>query len=35
LRAEYRYNRISNDETADADPGIDNGVLQVAWVFGR
>jgi hypothetical protein len=35
FQVEYRYHHISNDETATANPGIDNGVLQVAWVFGR
>lgn len=35
LRAEYRYHHISNDNTATANPGIDNGVFQVTYVFGR
>jgi Lipid A 3-O-deacylase (PagL) len=34
-RIEYRYHHISNDETADDNPGIDNGVIQVSWLFGR
>jgi hypothetical protein len=35
FRVEYRYHHISNDETATANPGVDNGVLQLSWVFGR
>jgi hypothetical protein len=35
LRAEYRYNHISNNYTATENPGIDNGVLQISWSFGR
>lgn len=35
LRAEYRYHHISNDNTATDNPGIDNGVFQVTYVFGR
>ena len=35
LRAEYRYPHISNDWTASQNPGIDSGLLQVAYVFGR
>lgn len=34
-RVEYHYHHISNHETANANPGIDNGVVQVSWVFGR
>jgi hypothetical protein len=34
-RVEYRYHHISNDETADDNPGIDNGVVQISWLFGR
>jgi opacity protein-like surface antigen len=34
-RVEYRYHHISNHETARDNPGIDAGVLQVSWVFGR
>ena len=34
-RVEYRYHHISNDETANDNPGIDNGVIQVSWLFGR
>jgi opacity protein-like surface antigen len=35
IRAEYRIHHISNNETAYENPGIDNGVLQVSWTFGR
>jgi len=34
-RAEYRYHHISNDDTANQNPGIDNGVFQLSYVFGR
>jgi hypothetical protein len=35
IRVEYRYHHISDADTSFFNPGIDNGVLQVAWVFGR
>ena len=35
IRAEYRYHHISNHSTAQANPGIDNGVFQLTWSFGR
>ena len=35
IRAEYRYHHISNDDTASANPGIDSGLFQVSYVFGR
>ncbi|MGH9591175.1 MAG: acyloxyacyl hydrolase [Terracidiphilus sp.] len=35
LRLEYRYHHISNDNTASGNPGIDNGLIQVTYVFGR
>jgi opacity protein-like surface antigen len=35
IRAEYRYHHISNHSTASANPGIDNGLLQVTYSFGR
>lgn len=35
LRADYRFHHISNHGTADANPGIDNGVLQVTYAIGR
>lgn len=35
VRAEYRYHHISNDDTANENPGIDNGLIQVTYAFGR
>lgn len=35
IRAEYRYHHISNHNTATANPGIDNGLFQVTYTFGR
>ena len=35
IRAEYRYHHISNSETASQNPGIDTGLYQVTYVFGR
>jgi hypothetical protein len=35
IRAEYRYHHISNAGTADLNPGIDNGLFQVTYAFGR
>ena len=35
VRAEYRYHHISNHGTASDNPGIDSGVFQVTYVFGR
>lgn len=35
LRFEYRYHHISNDGTATINPGIDNGLVQVTYSFGR
>jgi opacity protein-like surface antigen len=35
IRAEYRYHHISNHDTANFNPGIDNGLLQVTYSFGR
>jgi len=35
IRAEYRYHHISNDNTARYNPGIDNGVIQFTYCFGR
>lgn len=34
LRFEYRYHHISNHGTAPNNPGIDNGLFQVSYVFG-
>ena len=35
IRVEYRYHHISDADTSFFNPGIDNGVFQAAWVFGR
>lgn len=35
VRAEYRYHHISNHGTANDNPGIDNGLIQVTYAFGR
>jgi hypothetical protein len=35
IRAEYRYHHISNNDTAFDNPGIDSGVLQLTYSFGR
>jgi len=35
IRAEYRFHHISNAYTADANPGIDSGMFQVTYAFGR
>lgn len=35
VRAEYRYHHISNDWTASSNPGIDSGLFQVSYTFGR
>lgn len=35
IRAEYRYHHISNHETAGENPGIDNGLFQITYAFGR
>ena len=35
IRAEYRYHHFSNNNTADANPGVDNGILQVTYSFGH
>jgi len=35
MRAEYRYHHISNHDTAQDNPGIDNGLFQITWSFGR
>lgn len=33
IRFEYRYHHISNHETAQFNPGIDNGLFQVTYCF--
>jgi opacity protein-like surface antigen len=35
IRCEYRYHHISNHNTANANPGIDNGLFQMTYTFGR
>lgn len=35
IRAEFRYHHISNHNTATENPGIDNGLFQVTYSFGR
>jgi opacity protein-like surface antigen len=35
IRVEYRYHHISNHNTAQENPGIDSGLLQATYVFGR
>jgi hypothetical protein len=35
IQFEYRYHHISNHSTANANPGIDNGVFKVTYAFGR
>jgi opacity protein-like surface antigen len=35
IRAEYRFHHISNHGTAPYNPGIDNGLFQVTYSFGR
>lgn len=35
IRAEYRYHHISNKYTADSNPGIDSGLVQITYAFGR
>jgi Lipid A 3-O-deacylase (PagL) len=35
IRAEYRFHHISNHGTAEENPGIDNGLFQVTYSFGR
>jgi hypothetical protein len=35
FRVEYRYHHISNAHSATYNPGIDSGVLQLTYAFGR
>lgn len=35
VRVEYRYHHFSNNNTANQNPGVDNGLLQVTYSFGR
>lgn len=35
IRASYRYHHISNHDTANGNPGIDNELFQFSYEFGR
>jgi hypothetical protein len=35
VRAEYRYHHISNHFTANQNPGIDSGLVQLTYSFGK
>jgi hypothetical protein len=35
IRAQWRYHHTSNHDTAYGNPGIDNGLFQVSYIFGR
>ncbi|HEY6446674.1 MAG TPA: acyloxyacyl hydrolase [Acidobacteriaceae bacterium] len=35
IRTGFRYHHISNHDTAYENPGIDSGLFQLTWVFGR
>lgn len=35
IRAEYRFHHLSNAGTAEENPGVDSGVFQVTYAFGR
>jgi opacity protein-like surface antigen len=35
IRVEYRYHHISNHNTAQENPGIDSGLFQASYAFGR
>jgi opacity protein-like surface antigen len=35
LRLDYRYHHISNQDTASVNPGIDNGLAEITYCFGR
>lgn len=35
IRVEYMYHHISDDYTSQENPGVDSGVLQLSYVFGR
>jgi opacity protein-like surface antigen len=35
VRAEYRYHHLSNHDTAYQNPGVDNGLFQLSYTFGR
>ncbi len=35
IRTDFRYHHFSNKDTADANPGVDNGIFQLTYAFGR
>lgn len=35
IRAEYRFHHLSNHNTASINPGVDNGLIQITYCFGR
>lgn len=35
IRAEYRFHHISDADTSNPNPGIDNGLFQLTYSFGR
>jgi hypothetical protein len=35
VRLEYRFHHISNHDSAAVNPGIDNGVFRLSYIFGR
>jgi Lipid A 3-O-deacylase (PagL) len=35
MRFEWRFHHISDHDTTDINPGVDNGLFQVTYVFGR
>jgi opacity protein-like surface antigen len=35
IRIEYRFHHLSNHNTASFNPGVDNGMIQVSYCFGR
>jgi hypothetical protein len=35
IRAEYRYHHISNKDTAEENPGIDSGLFELSYTWGR
>jgi hypothetical protein len=35
IRAEYRFHHLSNAHSAASNPGVDSGLLQVTYAFGR
>ena len=35
LRLDYRYHHISNHDTANYNPGIDNGLAEITYCFGK